>query len=67
MKFLLDVIALIAFGVIQHQFHQRVVNWVVDNRSSIFLTTPITEIGFVRVVANVPSYRLNVCRQKTCS
>ena len=51
MKYLLDVNALIAFGVIQHQFHQHLVDWVALNRDSVFLTSPITEIGFVRVVA----------------
>jgi predicted nucleic acid-binding protein len=65
MRYLLDVNALIAFGVIQHVFHQRIVDWVAINRSSIFLTTPITEIGFVRVVANVPIYQLNVVQAKS--
>jgi predicted nucleic acid-binding protein len=65
MKYLLDVNALIAFGVIQHQFHQHLVDWVALNRGSVFLTTPITEIGFVRVVANVPAYRLNVLQAKS--
>jgi predicted nucleic acid-binding protein len=64
MKYLLDVNVLIAFGVTQHQFHQRVVNWVAINRRSTFLTAPITEIGFVRVVANVPGYQLNILQAK---
>jgi predicted nucleic acid-binding protein len=65
MKYLLDVNALIAFGVIQHQFHEHVVDWVALNRGSVFLTTPVTEIGFVRVVANVPVYQLNVLQAKS--
>jgi predicted nucleic acid-binding protein len=65
MKYLLDVNALIAFGVIQHQFHQRVVNWIQSERGSIFLTTSVTEIGFVRVVASVPAYGLDVVRAKS--
>jgi predicted nucleic acid-binding protein len=60
MRYLLDVNALIAFGIVQHQFHERVVHWVASQRGSAFLTTPITEIGFVRVVASVPSYQLGV-------
>jgi predicted nucleic acid-binding protein len=60
MKYLLDVNVLIAFGVTQHQFHQRVVDWVRSRRGSVFLTSSLTEIGFVRVVANVAMYDLNV-------
>jgi predicted nucleic acid-binding protein len=64
MRYLLDVNALIAFGVIQHQFHQRVVHWIQSQRGSTFLTSSITEIGFVRVVASVPIYALNVLQAK---
>jgi hypothetical protein len=64
MKYLLDVNALIAFGVTQHQFHQRVVDWVRSQRGSTFFTSPVTEIGFVRVVANVAMYGLSVAQAK---
>jgi len=64
MRFLLDVNALIAFGVTQHQFHRRIANWIYSQRGSVFLTTPITEIGFVRVVSSVPIYDLNVARAR---
>ncbi|MGB7266175.1 MAG: PIN domain-containing protein [Terracidiphilus sp.] len=60
MKYLLDVNALIAFGVTQHQFHQRVVDWIRSERGSTFLTSSVTEIGFVRVVASVAMYGLKV-------
>jgi predicted nucleic acid-binding protein len=60
MKYLLDVNALIAFGVTQHQFHQRVVDWIHSQRGSTFLTSSVTEIGFVRVVASVAMYDLKV-------
>ena len=60
MKYLLDVNALIAFGVTQHQFHQRVVDWIRSQRGSTFLTSSVTEIGFIRVVASVAMYKLNV-------
>jgi uncharacterized protein len=60
MKYLLDVNALIAFGVTQHQFHQRVVDWIRSQRGSTFLTSPVTEIGFVREVASVAMYDLNI-------
>lgn len=64
MKYLLDVNALIAFGVTQHQFHQRVVDWIQTQRGSEFLTSPLTEIGFVRIVASVPIYDLNVVQAR---
>jgi len=64
MRYLLDVNALIAFGVIQHQFHHRVVNWIYSQRGSTFMTTPLTEVGFVRIVANVAVYNLDVLRAK---
>ena len=65
MRYLLDVNALIAFGISRHQFHQRVAGWVKDQRDSTFLTTPITEIGFVRVVASVAMYGLNVAQARS--
>jgi predicted nucleic acid-binding protein len=64
MKYLLDVNALIAFGVTQHQFHQRVVDWIRSQRGSTFLTSSITEIGFVRVVASVAMYDLDVLQAR---
>jgi uncharacterized protein len=64
MKYLLDVNALIAFGVNQHQFHQRVVNWIRSQRGSAFLTCSVTEIGFVRVVASVAMYGLTLAQAK---
>jgi uncharacterized protein len=65
MKYLLDVNALIAFGVIQHQFHQRVADWIYSQRGSTFLTTSVTELGFVRVVGSVPAYGLDVAKAKS--
>jgi predicted nucleic acid-binding protein len=64
MRYLLDVNALIAFGVTQHQFHQRVVGWIRLQRGSAFLTSSLTEIGFVRVVASVAMYDLSVLQAR---
>jgi uncharacterized protein len=64
MRYLLDVNALVAFGITQHQFHERVVDWMWLERGSTFLTSSVTEIGFVRVVANVAMYDLNVLEAK---
>jgi predicted nucleic acid-binding protein len=65
MKYLLDVNALIAFGITQHQFHRRVVDWIRSERGSTFLTCSVTEIGFVRVVASVAMYGLSVTQART--
>ncbi len=65
MRYILDVNALVAFGVTQHRFHQRVVDWIRSQHGSIFMTTSLTEIGFVRVVSNVPIYGLNVLQAKS--
>jgi predicted nucleic acid-binding protein len=64
MRYLLDVNVLIAFGVTQHQFHQRVVDWIRSQRGSAFLTSSLTEIGFVRVVASVAMYGLDVLQAR---
>ena len=64
MRYLLDVNALIAFGVTQHQFHRRVVDWIRSLHGSIFMTASVTEIGFVRVVASVRIYDLDVLQAR---
>lgn len=61
MKYLLDVNALIALGFLQHEFHQRVTAWVraLTSRGTPQLATcSITELGFVRVLAQAPQYGL---------
>jgi predicted nucleic acid-binding protein len=64
MRYFLDVNALIAFGITQHQFHQRVVDWIRSQRGSTFMTSSVTEIGFVQVVASVAMYELNVVQAR---
>jgi predicted nucleic acid-binding protein len=59
-RYLLDVSALIALGVRQHQFHLRVARWVEARQFSFLTTCSITELGFVRVLAQTPDYRINV-------
>jgi len=63
MKYLLDVNALIGYGFDEHTFHSRVSSWAknfmrVDNTE--FVTSPITELGFVRVLSQVPAYGITV-------
>jgi predicted nucleic acid-binding protein len=59
MRFLLDMNALVALGFIHHEFHDRVAAWVMDSKS-VILTSSITELGFVRVLAQAPSYGVSV-------
>jgi uncharacterized protein len=60
MKCLLDVNALIAFGYNHHQFHVRVAGWVRSQQIDSLLTCSITELGFVRVLAQTASYGFTV-------
>ena len=53
MKYLLDVNALLALVVLEHEFHARVASWVerLGTRGVPELATcSITELGFVRVL-----------------
>lgn len=65
MRYLLDVSALVAFGVIQHEFHSRTADWVgslASSEDSELLTCSITELGFVRVVAHVSQYGMTLAQ-----
>jgi len=61
--YLLDVKALLALGLESHVFHSRVALWL-RNLSSAknheMATCSITELGFVRVLSQVPSYGCSV-------
>jgi len=59
MKCLLEVNALVALGFLQHEFHQRVARWILKSVPSI-ATCAITELGFVRVLAQALQYGLTV-------
>ena len=63
MTYLLDVNALVALGFLQHEFHERVSSWVGTLRrqgDNQLATCSITELGFVRVLAQAPQYNLPV-------
>ncbi|MGH9741123.1 MAG: PIN domain-containing protein [Candidatus Acidiferrum sp.] len=63
MKYLLDVSALVALGVLQHEFHLRAKNWVrslATAQQPELLTCSITELGFVRIVVPVSQYGLTL-------
>jgi predicted nucleic acid-binding protein len=65
MKYLLDVNALVALGFLQHEFHERVALWVrrlAAKGTPELATCSITELGFVRVLAQAPQYGLSVAQ-----
>jgi uncharacterized protein len=70
MIYLLDVNALIALGLLNHEFHRRVASWVQSGNSSNDMspqlaTCSITELGFVRVLAQAPAYGFTVAQART--
>jgi len=64
MRFLLDVNALVALGFADHQFHDRVTRWIRAEHPVQLLTCPITELGFVRVLAHIPEYGYSVAEAR---
>jgi predicted nucleic acid-binding protein len=67
MRLLLDVNALIALGIDQHLFHSRVETWLAslaENETPELATCSITELGFVRIVSQVPSYGVTLEQAK---
>lgn len=63
MKLLLDVNVLVAICVDDHEFHKRVATWM--NRSARFdraelMTCSVTELGFLRVLVQAPSYSFTI-------
>jgi predicted nucleic acid-binding protein len=68
MRYLLDVNALVALGLLQHEFHPQVAKWVRSLASSAvpeLATCSITELGFVRVLAQAPQYGLNISQARS--
>jgi predicted nucleic acid-binding protein len=68
MKYLLDVNAFVALGFLQHEFHQQVARWVRALASKgvpELLTCSITELGFVRVLAQAPQYGFTVSHARS--
>jgi uncharacterized protein len=63
--YLLDVNALVALGFINHEFHDRVASWVQSHNSLNLASCSITELGFVRVLAQAPAYGFTVAQART--
>lgn len=56
MPYLLDINVLIALFDTLHAHHQRAHAWWAERSSKLWISCPITENGFVRVVSN-PAYK----------
>jgi uncharacterized protein len=65
MIYLLDVNALVALGFINHEFHDRLASWVQSQNSPSLASCSITELGFVRVLAQAPAYGFTVTQART--
>lgn len=65
MIYLLDVNALVALGFMNHEFHRRVAIWVHSTNSAQLASCSITELGFVRVLAQAPAYGFTVAQART--
>jgi len=59
-KYLLDVNALVALGHLHHEFHQHVIAWLRAENFPQLATCSITELGFVRILSQVPAYGFSV-------
>ncbi|MBZ5645059.1 MAG: PIN domain-containing protein [Acidobacteriia bacterium] len=67
MKYLLDVNALLALAIWEHEFHARVARWVerIGARGVPELATcSITELGFVRVLGQAQQYGASVAQAR---
>ena len=66
MIYLLDVNALVALGFAEHEFHTRVAHWARTLEAAAELgTCAITELGFVRILAQAPQYSISVEQGRT--
>jgi hypothetical protein len=65
MRYLLDVNALVALGFVNHEFHDRVASWVRAQQFPPLATCSITELGFIRVLAQAPAYGFTIGQART--
>jgi predicted nucleic acid-binding protein len=65
MIYLLDVNALVALGFAHHEFHDRVARWVRARDGASLATCSITELGFIRVLAQIPGSGLTIAQART--
>ena len=48
-----------------HEFHDRLAGWVQSQKSPNLASCSITELGFVRVLAQAPAYGFTVTQART--
>ncbi|MBX6361475.1 MAG: hypothetical protein IRZ03_15515 [Acidobacterium ailaaui] len=60
-----DVNALVALGLRHHEFHFRVARWLQEKQFPPVATCSITELGFIRVLAQASAYGLSVADART--
>jgi predicted nucleic acid-binding protein len=65
MRYLLDVNALVALGLKNHEFHERVSRWLRAEQFPPIATCSITELGFIRVLAQASAYGLSIAEART--
>lgn len=65
MRYLLDVNTLVALGLAQHEFHERVASWLRSKQFPPLATCSITELGFIRVLAQAPAYGFTIAQART--
>jgi predicted nucleic acid-binding protein len=65
MRYLLDVNTLVALGFAQHEFHDRVASWLRSQQFPPLATCSITELGFIRVLAQAPAYGFTILQSRT--
>jgi uncharacterized protein len=63
MIYLLDVNALVALGFMNHEFHSRVAAWI-ESISPALASCSITELGFIRVLAQAQAYGFTVAQAR---
>ena len=67
MRYLLDVNALVALVILEHEFHARVASWLKRPGASCvpeLATCSITELGFVRVLGQAQQYGASVAQAR---
>jgi uncharacterized protein len=67
MRYLLDVNALLALVLLEHEFHPRLASWVKHLGTSgapQLATSSITELGFVRVLSQAQQYGSSVAQAR---
>jgi predicted nucleic acid-binding protein len=65
MIYLLDVNALLALGVVDHEFHHRMSSWLLKQPALKLATCSITEIGFVRLASQISAYGFTVAQAQS--